>query len=98
LANRDGGNFLDAEMVTGILMSSNLWRKQPWPEVKMIEIKLSQGAKRCSRGGVTSGIKNTPEICRNSWRKLGRQFYRPFNSAFQDENEPCSILIANFVN
>jgi glutamate synthase domain-containing protein 2 len=49
---RDGHGFFDGEKFR---------EKASWPEVKMIEIKISQGAKP-GHGGVLPGVKNTAEI------------------------------------
>lgn len=51
---RDGhGNFSEEKFA----------EKANWPEVKMIEIKISQGAKP-GHGGVLPGVKNTEEIAK----------------------------------
>jgi glutamate synthase domain-containing protein 2 len=52
------------------------------PEVKMIEIKLSQGAKP-GHGGILPAAKNTPEIAAIRLVKVGTTvFSPPFHSAF----------------
>lgn len=52
------------------------------PEVKMIEIKLSQGAKP-GHGGILPGKKNTPEIAAIRGVKAGiTVFSPPYHSAF----------------
>lgn len=57
------------------------------PEVKMIELKLSQGAKP-GHGGILPGKKNTPEIAAIRLVKAGTTvFSPPFHSAFQTPKE-----------
>lgn len=59
--------------------------KANWPEVKMIEIKLSQGAKP-GHGGVLPGVKNTPEIAEIRGVKSGETILSPpAHSAFHNE-------------
>ncbi|SHO59958.1 FMN-binding glutamate synthase family protein [Algoriphagus zhangzhouensis] len=54
------------------------------PEVKMIEIKISQGAKP-GHGGVLPGVKNTPEIAHIRGVKAGTTVLSPpAHSAFSD--------------
>jgi len=57
------------------------------PQVKMIEIKLSQGAKP-GHGGILPGKKNTPEIAAIRLVKPGTTvFSPPFHSAFSTPTE-----------
>ena len=57
------------------------------PEVKMIELKLSQGAKP-GHGGILPGKKNTPEIAAIRGVKPGTTvFSPPFHSAFTTPRE-----------
>ena len=57
------------------------------PEVKMIELKLSQGAKP-GHGGILPAKKNTPEIAAIRLVKAGTTvFSPPFHSAFQTPRE-----------
>ena len=59
------------------------------PEVKMIEIKLSQGAKP-GHGGILPAKKNTPEIAAIRLVKPGTTvFSPPFHSAF---NSPLGLI------
>jgi glutamate synthase domain-containing protein 2 len=59
------------------------------PEVKMIEIKLSQGAKP-GHGGILPAKKNTPEIAAIRLVKPGTTvFSPPFHSAF---NSPIGLI------
>ncbi|MEO7989606.1 MAG: FMN-binding glutamate synthase family protein [Chryseolinea sp.] len=57
------------------------------PEVKMIEIKLSQGAKP-GHGGILPAAKNTPEVAAIRGVKAGTTVYSPpFHSAFSTPKE-----------
>jgi glutamate synthase domain-containing protein 2 len=57
------------------------------PEVKMIELKISQGAKP-GHGGILPGKKNTPEIAAIRGVKPGTTvFSPPFHSAFSTPRE-----------
>lgn len=57
------------------------------PEVKMIELKVSQGAKP-GHGGILPGKKNTPEIAAIRGVKAGTTvFSPPFHSAFSTPRE-----------
>lgn len=58
-----------------------------YPEIKMIEIKLSQGAKP-GHGGILPGVKNTPEIAKirgiEPWTDV---ISPPSHSSFKNNNE-----------
>lgn len=57
------------------------------PEVKMVELKISQGAKP-GHGGILPGKKNTPEIAAIRGVKAGTTvFSPPFHSAFTTPRE-----------
>lgn len=76
-ARDEGGNFSDE------VFQKNATR----PEVKMIELKLSQGAKP-GHGGILPGKKNTPEIAAIRMVKPGTTvFSPPFHSAFNTPRE-----------
>lgn len=61
-------------------------------EVKMIELKLSQGAKP-GHGGILPGKKNTPEIAAIRGVKAGTTvFSPPFHSAFKTPREMILFL------
>ncbi|KPQ15294.1 MAG: Glutamate synthase domain 2 [Algoriphagus marincola HL-49] len=63
--------------------------KAKLPEVKLIEIKISQGAKP-GHGGVLPGVKNTPEIAYIRGLKAGTTVLSPpSHSAFSD---PKSLI------
>ncbi|RAW02756.1 FMN-binding glutamate synthase family protein [Pseudochryseolinea flava] len=79
-ARDDNGNF-SAEA-----FSKNATR----PEVKMIELKISQGAKP-GHGGILPAKKNTPEIAAIRGVKAGTTvFSPPFHSAF---NSPRTMVL-----
>jgi glutamate synthase domain-containing protein 2 len=76
-ARDDHGNFSDE------VFKQNAAR----PTVKMIEIKLSQGAKP-GHGGILPAKKNTPEIAAIRHVKPGTTVYSPpFHSAFKTPKE-----------
>lgn len=76
-ARDEGGNFSDAAFQ----------KNATQPEVKMIELKLSQGAKP-GHGGILPGKKNTPEIAAIRMVKPGTTvFSPPFHSAFNTPRE-----------
>jgi glutamate synthase domain-containing protein 2 len=76
-ARDEGGNF-----------SADAFQKNAIkPEVKMIELKLSQGAKP-GHGGILPAKKNTPEIAAIRGVKAGTTvFSPPFHSAFSTPKE-----------
>jgi glutamate synthase domain-containing protein 2 len=79
-ARDENGNF------SGEAYAKNATR----PEVKMIELKLSQGAKP-GHGGILPAKKNTPEIAAIRGVKAGTTvFSPPYHSAF---NSPRSMIL-----
>lgn len=81
-ARDDSGNF-----------SPDAFRKNASrPEVKMIELKISQGAKP-GHGGILPGKKNTPEIAAIRGVKAGTTvFSPPFHSAFATPRELIQFI------
>ncbi len=66
--------------------------KATMDQVKMIEIKLSQGAKP-GHGGVLPGVKNTPEIAAIRGVKAGETIISPpSHSAFSNEFELLDFI------
>ncbi len=62
------------------------------PQVKMIELKISQGAKP-GHGGILPGKKNTPEIAAIRGVKAGTTVYSPpYHSAFTTPREMISFI------
>jgi glutamate synthase domain-containing protein 2 len=79
-ARDESGNFSDDAF------QKNAMR----PEVKMIELKISQGAKP-GHGGILPAKKNTPEIAAIRGVKAGTTvFSPPFHSAF---NSPRTMIL-----
>ena len=79
-ARSEDGNFSDAAFTANAIR----------PQVKMIEIKLSQGAKP-GHGGILPAKKNTPEIAAIRLVKPGTTvFSPPFHSAF---STPIELLM-----
>ncbi|TFV97642.1 FMN-binding glutamate synthase family protein [Algoriphagus kandeliae] len=66
--------------------------KANWDQVKMIEIKISQGAKP-GHGGVLPGVKNTPEIAAIRGLKAGETVLSPpSHSKFSNPKELIQFL------
>lgn len=66
--------------------------KANWPEVKMIEIKISQGAKP-GHGGVLPGVKNTEEIAEIRGVIKGTTILSPpAHSAFSNATELIGFI------
>src|SRR5690606_30302200 len=62
------------------------------PEVKMIELKVSQGAKP-GHGGILPGKKNTPEIAEIRGVKVGTTIFSPpFHNAFKTPKEMIKFI------
>ena len=75
---RDENGFFDAEKFS---------EKAAWPQVKLIEIKISQGAKP-GHGGVLPGVKNTKEIAKIRGVVAGTTILSPpSHSAFSNPEE-----------
>ncbi len=75
---RDGHGFFDGDKFR---------EKAALPQVKMIEIKISQGAKP-GHGGVLPGVKNTPEIAQIRGVEAGTTILSPpSHSAFSNPKE-----------
>ena len=67
--------------------------KANWPEVKMIEIKISQGAKP-GHGGVLPGVKNTEEIAEIRGVIKGTTILSPpAHSAFSNPAELMDFIL-----
>ncbi|MBN3581992.1 FMN-binding glutamate synthase family protein [Algoriphagus aestuarii] len=91
--HRDGGGDLVWQIGTGYFGCRDehgnfdpekFKEKASWPEVKLIEIKLSQGAKP-GHGGVLPGVKNTEEIAHIRGVKAGTTIISPpAHTAFSD--------------
>jgi glutamate synthase domain-containing protein 2 len=77
-----GTGYFGARNEDGTFSADAFTKNATRPEVKMIEIKLSQGAKP-GHGGILPAKKNTPEIAAIRGVKVGTTvFSPPFHSAF----------------
>lgn len=82
-----GTGYFGARNDDGHFSPEAFQRNATRPEVKMIELKLSQGAKP-GHGGILPGKKNTPEIAAIRGVKPGTTvFSPPFHSAFTTPRE-----------
>jgi glutamate synthase domain-containing protein 2 len=77
-----GTGYFGARDTSGVFNDNAFTANATKPNVKMIEIKLSQGAKP-GHGGILPGKKNTPEIAAIRLVEPGTTvFSPPFHSAF----------------
>jgi len=77
-----GTGYFGARTEDGKFSADAFQKNATLPNVKMIEIKLSQGAKP-GHGGILPAAKNTPEIAAIRLVKVGTTvFSPPFHSAF----------------
>ncbi len=77
-----GTGYFGARHEDGSFSSEAFQKNAQRPEVKMIEIKLSQGAKP-GHGGILPAKKNTPEIAAIRGVKVGTTvFSPPYHTAF----------------
>ncbi len=82
-----GTGYFGARTEDGFFSPEAYQKNATRPEVKMIELKLSQGAKP-GHGGILPGKKNTPEIAAIRGVKAGTTVYSPpFHSAFKTPRE-----------
>jgi glutamate synthase domain-containing protein 2 len=82
-----GTGYFGARTEDGNFSPDAFQKNASRPEVKMIEIKLSQGAKP-GHGGILPAKKNTPEIAAIRLVKPGTTvFSPPFHSAFSTPRE-----------
>jgi len=85
-----GTGYFGARDEQGNFSPEAFARNASRPEVKMIEVKLSQGAKP-GHGGILPGKKNTPEIAAIRLVKpYTTVFSPPFHSAF---NSPRGLIL-----
>ena len=84
-----GTGYFGARDENGVFSPDAFKKNATRPEVKMIEIKLSQGAKP-GHGGILPAKKNTPEIAAIRLVKPGTTvFSPPYHSAF---NTPIGLI------
>jgi glutamate synthase domain-containing protein 2 len=82
-----GTGYFGARTEDGNFSADAFKKNAGRPQVKMIELKLSQGAKP-GHGGILPGKKNTPEIAAIRLVKAGTTvFSPPFHSAFSTPRE-----------
>jgi glutamate synthase domain-containing protein 2 len=82
-----GTGYFSARDEAGNFSPEAFRKNATHPEVKMIEIKLSQGAKP-GHGGILPGKKNTPEVAAIRMVKAGTTvFSPPYHSAFKTPRE-----------
>jgi glutamate synthase domain-containing protein 2 len=82
-----GTGYFGARTEDGNFSADAFQKNAARPSVKMIELKLSQGAKP-GHGGILPGKKNTPEIAAIRLVKAGTTvFSPPYHSAFSTPRE-----------
>jgi glutamate synthase domain-containing protein 2 len=82
-----GTGYFGARTEEGMFSPEAFQKNASRPTVKMIELKISQGAKP-GHGGILPGKKNTPEIAAIRGVKAGTTvFSPPFHSAFKTPRE-----------
>ncbi|MCP9753191.1 FMN-binding glutamate synthase family protein [Ferruginibacter sp. HRS2-29] len=82
-----GTGYFSARNLDGSFSEQAFAEKSALPQVKMIEIKLSQGAKP-GHGGILPAAKNTEEIAAIRLVEKGTTVYSPpFHSAFSTPKE-----------
>jgi glutamate synthase domain-containing protein 2 len=88
-----GTGYFGARDEAGNFSADAFVKNATRPEVKMIEIKLSQGAKP-GHGGILPAKKNTPEIAAIRLVKPGTTvFSPPFHSAFTTPMELIQFVV-----
>ncbi|HEX6227794.1 MAG TPA: FMN-binding glutamate synthase family protein [Chryseolinea sp.] len=87
-----GTGYFGARNEEGKFSDEAFRKNSTRPEVKMIEIKLSQGAKP-GHGGILPAKKNTPEVAAIRLVKAGTTvFSPPFHSAFSTPKEMIHFI------
>lgn len=87
-----GTGYFGCRDEKGDFSDENFAEKANWPEVKMIELKISQGAKP-GHGGVLPGVKNTPEIAQIRGVLQGTTILSPpAHSAFSNPKELMEFI------
>jgi glutamate synthase domain-containing protein 2 len=79
-----GTGYFGCREKDGTFSDANFTKNASYPQVKAIEIKLSQGAKP-GHGGILPAIKNTPEIAAIRGVEPGTTVFSPtYHTAFKD--------------
>lgn len=87
-----GTGYFGARTEDGKFSPEAFARNAALPQVKMIELKLSQGAKP-GHGGILPAKKNTPEVAAIRLVKAGTTvFSPPFHSAFSTPRELITFI------
>lgn len=87
-----GTGYFGARTEDGVFSPEAFQKNASRPQVKMIELKLSQGAKP-GHGGILPAKKNTPEIAAIRLVKPGTTvFSPPFHSAFSTPREMIRFI------
>ncbi|WP_339879987.1 FMN-binding glutamate synthase family protein [uncultured Algoriphagus sp.] len=87
-----GTGYFGCRDERGNFSEEKFTEKANWPEVKMIEIKISQGAKP-GHGGVLPGVKNTAEIAEIRGVMKGTTILSPpAHSAFTNASELLEFI------
>jgi glutamate synthase domain-containing protein 2 len=87
-----GTGYFGSRSKDGLFSPENFAKTAGHPSVKMIELKLSQGAKP-GHGGILPAKKNTPEIAAIRGVQPGTDVLSPpFHSAFSTPIELCRFI------
>lgn len=87
-----GTGYFGCRDESGQFSPTDFKEKASLPQVKMIELKLSQGAKP-GHGGVLPGVKNTPEIAKIRGLKPGTTVLSPpAHTAFSNPQEMIQFI------
>jgi glutamate synthase domain-containing protein 2 len=87
-----GTGYFGARDLDGKFSTEAFQRNASLPQVKMIELKLSQGAKP-GHGGILPAVKNTPEVAAIRLVKPGTTvFSPPYHSAFSTPKEMVRFI------
>jgi glutamate synthase domain-containing protein 2 len=87
-----GTGYFGSRTPEGSFSAANFTKTTASPSVKMIELKLSQGAKP-GHGGILPAKKNTPEIAAIRGVVAGTEVLSPpYHSAFKTPTELCQFI------
>ncbi|MEJ7645211.1 MAG: FMN-binding glutamate synthase family protein [Chryseolinea sp.] len=87
-----GTGYFGARDLDGKFSDEAFQRHATLPQVKMIELKLSQGAKP-GHGGILPAVKNTPEVAAIRLVKAGTTvFSPPYHSVFSNPKEMIRFI------
>lgn len=87
-----GTGYFGSRDKSGLFSPENFSKTAANPSVKMIELKLSQGAKP-GHGGILPAKKNTPEIAAIRGVEVGTEVLSPpYHTAFSTPTELCHFI------